>query len=138
MGWQDPSPRARARSPVGDPSAQPGYGSPGARLSFMSILARAAIALMVAGLAYAGAHRGLGGWLGAAHAMLVVALSAALAVVVGGLVLRALVGLPESGSGGRGGWFDRRRGWDDSSGLTFGEADAVGEVVGAIIDAATD
>ena len=141
MGWQDPSPRARARSPVGNPAAQPGYGDPGVRLSFLTIVMRGGVALMVGGLAYFGAHKGLGGWLGPPHAVLVFGLSAALAALVGLVVLRALMRLPGSDSAGRRTWFGSRRGWDDSSGLTFGEAvavDVAGEVVGALIDAATD
>lgn len=139
MGWQDPSPRARARSSGGNPAAQPGYGDPGVRLSFVTIVVRVLVALLVGGLAYAGAHEGLGAWFGPAHAMAAVAIPLALALVVGWLALRALMRMPERD--GRRGWFGRRRGWDDSSGLTFGEAvaaDVTGDFVEAFIDAATD
>jgi len=139
MGWQDPSPRARARSPAGNPAAQPGYGDPGVRLSFLTIVVRALVALLVGGSVYAGAHKGLGGWFGPAHELAAVAIPAVLAVIVGWLVLRALMRMPESD--GRRGWFGRRRGWGDSSGLTFGEAvaaDVTGDIVEAFVDAATD
>ena len=139
MGWQDPSPRARARSSGGSPAAQPGYGDAGPRLSFAAIMVRALVALLVGGAVYVGAHKGLGGWLGPAHAWAAVAIPAALALAVGWLALRASMRMPEGD--GRRGWFGRRRGWDDSSGLTFGEAvaaDAIGDVVGVIVDAATD
>jgi hypothetical protein len=134
MGWQDPSPRARARTiaAAGNPMAQPGYADPGVRLSFTTIVARALVALLVGFLVYAGAHKGLGGWLGPAHALAVLAGSLVLAAVIGWLVLRTLMRTPE---------FAERRGWDDTSGLTFGEAvaaDVVGEVIGAAIDAVTD
>jgi hypothetical protein len=139
VGWEDPSPRARARSPAGDPTAQPGYGDAGVRLSFTTIAARWAVALLAGGLVYAGAHKGFGLWLGPERAMPVLAISLVLAAVVAWLLLRALMRLPESeGAGVSPG---RRRGWDDTSGLTFGEvvaADVAGDVVGAIIDAATD
>jgi hypothetical protein len=137
MGWQDPSPRARARSPAGDPAAQPGYGDPGVRLPFMTIVVRAAVALLIGGLTYAGAYKGFGAWLGPAHALAVLAVSAALAVVLGGLVLRALMRLPASD--GVGIPFADRRGWGHSAGLTLADAaDLTGDVVDAFIDAATD
>ena len=139
MGWEDPSPRGRARPPAGNPAAQPGYGDPGVRLSFMTIVMRWAVALFLAGLVWAGAHKGLGTWLGPDRAMPVLAISSALAAAVAWLALRVLMRLPESE--GAGVSLGRRRGWDDTSSLTFGEvvaADAVGDVVGAIIDAATD
>jgi len=69
----------------------------------------------------------------------VLAGSLALAAAIGWLVLRTLMRTPEFAE--RRGWFGRRRGWDDTSGLTFGEAvaaDVVGEVIGAAIDAAID
>ena len=139
MGWEDPSPRGRARAPGGNPAVQPGYGDPGVRLSLTIILMRWAVALLVGGLVYAGAHKGFGGWLGPAHAMTVLAVSLALAAVVAWLVVRLLMRLPESE--GIGIPFGRRRGWDDSSGLTFERAAAVdltADVVSAFIDAATD
>jgi len=139
MGWEDPSPRLRARSPGGNPAARPGYGDPGSRLSFTTIMLRWGLALLVGGLVYAGAHKGFGSWLGPAHAMAVLVISVALAAAVAWRVLRVLMRLPESA--GVGFSFGRRRRWDDTSGLTFGEvvaADAVGEVVGAVIDAAID
>ena len=139
MGWQDPSPRRHARSPGGDPSAQPGYGDPGVRLSFMTIAMRWAVALLVGGLVYAGAHKGFGTWLGAGKAMMALAISLALAALFAWLVLRVLMRLPESE--GVGFSIGRRRGWDDSAGLTFGEvvaADVAADVVGAVIDAVTD
>jgi formate hydrogenlyase subunit 3/multisubunit Na+/H+ antiporter MnhD subunit len=137
VGWEDPSPRARPRSPAGDPAAQPGYGDHGVRLSFVTIVLRAVAALLIGGVTYAGAHHGLVAWLGSAHAIAVLAISVALAVVVGWLLLRVLMRTPESG--GRG-----RRGWADSSGLAFDDSDVGGAVggvvaaVGAVVDAATD
>jgi hypothetical protein len=134
VGWTDPSPRRHARSPGGNPALQPGYGDPGVRLSFMTIVLRCGVALVLGGLGYVGAHEGLGGWLGPSHTVLVAVLSLALAVLVSWGVLRGLMRLPETGG-------DGRRGWDDSSGLTFGEAvagEVASDVVGALIDAATD
>ena len=56
MGWQDPSPRARVRSPAGNPAAQPGYRGErvsSGRLPFRLALALAvAAALVVAALAW--------------------------------------------------------------------------------------
>jgi len=133
MGWEDPSPRARARTPARDPAAQPGYGDPGVRLSFGAIVLRWGVALLLGGVTYAGARHGLGARLGPAHPIAVPAVSLALAVVVGGLVGRALMRLPPSG--GR---------WNDSAGLDFDDSDvpdAVGVVVGvvgAIVDVASD
>ncbi|HEY9029432.1 MAG TPA: hypothetical protein VIP05_34415, partial [Burkholderiaceae bacterium] len=99
-------------------------------------------------LAYAAAHAGmvaLHGGRAASHAALDIAVAVAVALVVGWVLLRMMLRRPESVGLPRyvrDGWFGRRRGWDDSrSGLTFGEAvaaDAVGEVVGAVIDAVTD
>jgi hypothetical protein len=57
LGWEDPSPRARARSPAGDPTAQPGGGDPGVRLSFATIVMRWAAALFLGGLGWAGTTR---------------------------------------------------------------------------------
>ena len=140
MGWEEPSPRARARSPGGNPVAQPGYGEPGVRLSFSTILMRWAVALLVGGLVYAGANAGFNAGLGVAHALAALLISLALAVVVAWLVLRALMGLPESDGIGIP-MFGSRRDWDDSDGLVSAKADAVdltGDVVSAFIDASTD
>lgn len=139
MDWEDPSPRRRARLPAGDPAAQPGYGDPGMRLSFSTILMRWAVALGVGALVYAGAHKGFGLWLGPAKAMAASGLSLGVAALVAWPVLRALMRLPDSE--GVGIPFGRRRGWDDSSGLTFEGAVAVeltADVVSAFIDAASD
>ena len=139
MGWEDPSPRRRARSTGGDPAAQPGYGDPGMRLSFSTILVRWAVALLVGGLVYAGAHKGFGLWLGPAKATAALATSLAMAALVAWLVLRVLMRLPESE--GVGIPFGRRRDWDDSASLNFERAVAVdltADVVSAFIDAATD
>jgi hypothetical protein len=129
MGWEDPSPRARVRTSTGNPGAQPGYTDPGVRLSFGTIVVRALVALLVGFLMYEGAHKGLGSWLGPAHTIAVLACSLSLAAVTGWLVLRTLMRTPEHVGG---------RGWDDTSSLSFGEADAIGDVVGAVIDAVTD
>ena len=151
MGWEDPSPRARARASAGTPAAQPGYGAgPDIRLSFGTMAWRAVQAAFAGVLAYAAAHAGMvslhAGRAGAAaHSTLDIAVSVAVAVLVGWLVLRALLRRPE-GAGlsrhVRESWFGRRRGWNDSyAGMSFGEAvaaDAIGEVVGAVIDAVVD
>ena len=151
MGWEDPSPRMRARTAAGNPSAQPGYGAgPGVRLSFGTIAWRAAQAGFAGVLAYAAAHAGMvslhgGRAAAAAHSTLDVAVAIAVAVVVGWLALRMLLSRPQ-GTGlpryVRESWYGRRRGWNDSyAGMTFGEAvaaDVVGEVIGAAIDAVTD
>jgi len=151
MGWEDPSPRARARTPAGKPGAQPGYGAgPHVRLSFATMAWRAAQAAFAGVLSYAAAHAGMvslhaGRADAAAHSMLDIAVSVAVAVLVGWLILRMLVRRPQ-GSGlpryVRESWFGRRRGWNDSyAGMSFGEAvaaDAIGEVVGAVIDAVVD
>ena len=148
MGWEDPSPRVRGRPTAA--SASPGYGSAEVRLSFATIAARSVLALVAGVLAYAAAHACMAAWHGhraaAAHSMLDVAVSLAVAAIVAWLCLRMLlqraesVGLPLRVREGR--WFGRRRGWDDGyGGMTFGEAvaaDVVGEVVGAVIDAAID
>jgi len=146
MGWEDPSPRAQARAA----GAQPGYGAgPGVRLSFGTMAWRAAQAAFAGVLAYAAAHAGMVWWHGGragatAHASLDIAVSVAVAVVVGWIVLRALLKDPPRGLPRyvRESWLGRRRGWNDSdAGMSFGEAvaaDAIGEVVGAVIDAAID
>lgn len=146
MGWQDPSPRMRARTAA----AQPGYGAgPAVRLSFGTIAWRAAQAAFAGVLVYAATHAGMVWWHGGragatAHAALDIAVSVAVAVVVGWAILRLLLGRPEVGLPryARESWLGRRRGWNDSdAGMTFGEAvaaDAIGEVVGAVIDAAID
>ena len=151
MGWEDPSPRLRARSPAGDPSAQPGYGAgPGVRLSFGTMAWRAVQAAFAGMLAYAAAHAGMvslhrGHGAEQAHSRLDIAVAIAVAVLVGWLVLRILLRRPE-GTGlpryVRESWFGRRRGWNDSdAGMSFSEAvaaDAIGEVVAAALDAVVD
>ena len=132
MGWQDPSPRVRPRAPAGDPASAPGYGDDGVRLSFGTIVFRWALVAGIAALVFVGARKGLVGWLGPAHLVAVIGLSLAVALGVAGLALRLVMRLPESSG------FGRRR-WDQTT--TFGQAvagEAIGEVVGAIIDAATD
>ena len=146
MGWQDPSPRMRAR-PSG---AQPGYGAgPAIRLSFGTMAWRAAQAAFAGVLAYAATHAGMAWWHGGragatTHTALDAAVSVAVAVVVGWAIFRMLLSSQQIGLRRyfRASWLGRRRGWNDSDvGMTFGEAvaaDAIGEVVGAVIDAAID
>ena len=147
MGWEDPSPRGRARSPAGNPGYDAG---PDVRLSFGTIVWRLVQAAFAGVLAYAAAHAGMVAWHGGRaaatmHSTLDIAVSVAVAVVVGWAILRMLLRQPQA-SGlpryVRESWYGRRRGWNDSyAGMTFGEAvaaDAVGEVVGAVIDAALD
>ena len=150
MGWEDPSPRPRGRAAVAT-SASPGYGATEVRLSFTTIAWRAVAALVAGVTIYAAAHAGMvtlhGRQAAAHHATLDAAVALVVAVVVGWLILRMLLRRPESAGlplrvrEGRG-WFGRRRGWDDSYGnMSFGEAvaaEAVGDVIGAVIDAAID
>jgi hypothetical protein len=152
VGWEDPSPRARSRSVGIDPGAQPGYGTgPDVRLSFGTIAWRCMQAALAGVLVYAAAHAGMVAWHGGRaaaymHSTLDIAVSVAAAVVVGWLILRMLLRQPQTAAGlpryVRESWYGRRRGWNDSyAGMTFGEAvaaDAVGEVVSAVIDAAMD
>jgi hypothetical protein len=151
VGWQDPSPRVRTRTTAGTRAARPGYGAgPDIRLSFGTLAWRAAQAAFAGVLAYAAAHAGMvslhgGGAASAAHATLDIAVSVAVAVLVGWLILRMLLSRPQEAGLPRyvrESWYGRRRGWNDSyAGMTFGEAvaaDAIGEVVGAVIDAVTD
>ena len=149
MGWQDPSPRLRGRPAAISPS--PGYGAADVRLSFATIAWRAVVALVAGVMIYAAAHASMvalhGRQAAAHHATLDAAVALVVAVVVGWLILRMLLrrpestGLPLSMREGRG-WFGRRRGWDGGYGnMTFGEAvaaEAVGDVIGAVIDAAID
>ena len=150
MGWEDPSPRPRGRAAVAT-SASPGYGATEVRLSFTTIAWRAVVALVAGVTIYAAAHAGMatlhGRQAAAHHATQDAAVALVVAVVVGWLILRMLLRRPESAGlplrvrEGRG-WFGRRRGWDDSYGnMSFGEAvaaEAVGDVIGAVIDAAID
>ena len=150
MGWEDPSPRRRGRPATTTP-ASPGYGAADVRLSFTTIAWRAVVALVAGVMAYAGAYAGMvalhGRQAAAHHSTLDAAVALVVAIVVGWLILRMLLRRPESAGlplrvrEGRG-WFGRRRGWDDSYGnMTFGEAvaaEAVGDVIGAVIDAAID
>jgi hypothetical protein len=97
------------------------------------------VALLVGGLVYFGARKGLGLWLGPVKAPAALGIALALAAFVAWLALRALMRLPESEGAGIA--FGHRRGWDDSAGLSFGQAVAVditADVVSAFIDAATD
>ena len=149
MAWDDPSPRARSAGVP--PSSQPGYGEPDVRLSFMTIVARAAAALFVCAIVHEGVRACVLAWQsgrgGVPHPVLAVALPLLVAVLVGWLVLRhllkrpATVGLSDRIRNG-GGWLGGRRSWDDGYGdPTFGDvvvADAVGDVIGAAIDAAID
>ena len=150
MGWQDPSPRRQGR-PAAAASPSPGHGADDVRLSFATMAWRAVVAMVAAVMAYAVAHASMvalhGRQAAAHHSALDAAVALVVAVVAGWLVLRMLLRRPESAGlplrvrEGRG-WFGRRRGWDSGYGnMTFGEAvaaDAVGEVIGAVIDAAID
>ena len=149
MGWEAPSPRPRGRAVATSPS--PGRGPTDVRLSFATIAWRAVVALVAGVMAYAAAHAGMvalhGRQAAAHHATLDAAVALVVAVVVGWLILRMSLRRPESAGlplrvrEGRG-WFGRRRGWDSGYGnMSFGEAvaaEAVGDVIGAVIDAAID
>ena len=136
MAWDDPSPRTRAMPAANRPSAPPGYGAPEIRLSFMTILGRTAVALLIGACVYEGVRSIAQSAIAGRHPVMDVALPLAVAVIAGWLLLRFLLRSPPS-VGGRG-WFGRRRGWDDRYDSTsFGEV-VVGEAVGAVIDAALD
>ena len=147
MGWVDPSPRVRSRPAAGNP----GYGAgPDVRLSFGTIAWRLVQSTFAGVLAYAAAHAGMVAWHGGraaatVHSTLDIAVSVAVAAVVGWGILRALLRQPQSAGLPRyvrESWYGRRRGWNDTyAGMTFGEAvaaDVAGEVIGAAIDAITD
>jgi hypothetical protein len=106
------------------------------RLSFLTILGRTAMALLVGVCVYEGVRSAVQSALPGRRPVLDVALALAVAIIAGWLLLRFLLRSPPS-VGGRG-WFGRRRGWDDRhDSSSFGEVVA-GEVVGALIDAALD
>ena len=143
MGWEDPSPRRRGRPATTTP-ASPGYGAADVRLSFTTIAWRAVVALVAGVMAYAAAHAAMvalhGRQAAAHHSTLDAAVALVVAIVVGWLILRMLLRRPESA--GLPLRVREGRGWDDSYGnMSFGEAvaaEAVGDVIGAVIDAAID
>ena len=147
MAWNDPSPRSRGRSSASDPSAGPGYATPEVRLSFVTILARTAMTVVVGACLYAGVRSAIHAWLPDRHAGLDIAVPLAVAVIAGWLLLRFLlrqpptVGLPDRVRDGRG-WFGRRRDWDDDYGnASLGQviaAEATADVIGAALDATLD
>ena len=148
MAWNDPSPRSRARPAT----VQPGYGVPEVRLSFLTIVTRALVALCIAGCVYALLHGCAQAWLagraGPGRPTLAVVGPLLVAAIAGWLVLRAWLGrpqqagLPDRVRNGRG-WFGGRRSWGDDGYLypTAEQqiaADVVGDVIGAVIDIVTD
>ena len=149
MAWSDPAP-ARGSRPAQSRSPSPGYGA-ATRLPFLTILGRGLCALFIGGVTYWGAHSVVGAWhvahRGGPSIAADMGIALAVAVVVGALSLRYLLnrprfsGLPLRVRDG-GGWWGRRRGWDDGYGYpTFGEqvaADVAGDVIGAAIDAIVD
>ena len=141
MAWDDPSPRSRARSPAG----APGYGVPEVRLSFGTIVVRTVMAVAVAACLFAGVRSVVRGWAPGHHAVLDIVVPLAVALVAGWLLLRFLlrrpptVGLPDRVRNG-GGWFGRRRDWDDDD-ASLGQViavEATADVIGAALDAALD
>ena len=123
--------------------------NPGGNLSFMHLLGLVAASLVVGGFVYAGAHAlvvagQVARW--AHHPALDIVMPLVAAAVVAFLVLRTLVRRPSVGGlSWGGGWFGRRRDWDDGYGnygySTLGQqvvGDVVADVVSAAIDAATD
>ena len=144
MAWSDPSPRQRRVSAMQSSPVQPGYGAREVRGSFLTFLARAGMTLVVAACVFAELRSIVRDHVTGPHPALEVALPLAIAVLVGWLLLRFLLRRPESGRAHRGGWgwFGRRREWDDRYRSTgFGEAvagEAIGEAVGAMLDAALD
>ena len=128
MAWNDPSPRTRSLS--ADSRSSPGYGAPELRVSFMTILARTAVALVAGACVYAGVRSVVHADLPGRHPAMDVALPLAVAAVAGWLLLRFLLRQPQS--------VGRRRGWgDDRCSTSFGE-DVVSDVVSAAIDVAVD
>ena len=144
MAWSDPSPRKRGVSATQSSPVQPGYAAPEVRGSFLTLLARAGMALVIGACVFAYLRSIVRDHVTGPHPALEVALPLAIAVLVGWLLLRFLLRRPESGRAHRGGWgwFGRRREWDDRYRSTgFGEAvagEAIGEAVGAMLDAALD
>ncbi|MEO5688191.1 MAG: hypothetical protein ABIR54_12580 [Burkholderiaceae bacterium] len=148
MAWNDPAP-ARGSRPSRSPSRSPsqsqsaGYGAANS-LPFLTILGRGLGALFIGGVSGWAVHSAAAGW-HAAHrtgssGVSDMAIALAVAVVVGVLALRYLLDRPRSmGLGLRGGgWWSRRRGWDDDAIYpTLGQQVAA-DVVGAAIDALID
>ena len=143
MAWDDPSPRARVRSPDGRPSAQPGYGSE--RVSFGRILFRLALAGatgMIACVATRAAVASLRGH--AAGTDLVIAL--AMGVVVAFLAWRHVAHrAPSHGLSDRvrngGGWFGGGSWGGSDLYPTFEQqiaVDLVEDVISVAIDIASD
>lgn len=116
------------------------------RLAFSTIVARVLGSVLVGGLVYALAHAGVLALLGhgpARHPVLAVALPALVGGVAGVLLMRRQLRRPEYAGGWNvGGWFGRRRGWDDrydDPGLgQVVVADAVGDIIEVVVDAALD
>jgi len=150
VAWDDPAP-ARRNRPASSRASAPGYG-PANPLPFLTILGRGIVSVFIGVMAYWGAHAAVQAWRlahgGGGHALADMAIAIVAAVVVGVLALRYLLSRPRYVGGlplrvrDGGGWWGRRRGWDDDSVYpTFGQqvaADIAGDVVGAAIDAVTD
>ena len=144
MAWDDPSPRRRALSSKQASPAGPGYGVPEVRLSFLTILARAGIAVFIGACVFAEVRSIVRDHVTGRHPALEVALPLAVAALAGWLLLRFLLRQPATERVRRRGWgwFGGRRDWDSRYRSTsFGEAvagEAIGEAVGAVLDAALD
>jgi len=136
LGWQDPSPRARARSLAGNPAAQPGYGV--APVSFGRIVFRLVLAAIVGTLGFIAARAGLAAWHGHASGF-DVALAVAAGIVIGLLAWKYVTNRPAShGLSARvrdgGGWGAR----GDDGLQTLVVADILTDVVEGVVDIAGD
>lgn len=136
MAWDDPSPLRRARPAT--PRSLPSAGGHAPTLPFSRLLLLMVAAVLLGALGYALA-------LGGIHALrgphvgrgpgLDTALALAGAAVVAVLSFRFLLSRPPS----TGGWFGRRRAWDDGYGNGYSPGDqVVGEVVADLVEAVID
>jgi hypothetical protein len=147
VGWEDPSPRARPRSPGGSPAAQPGYGSEA--VSFGRLLFRGLIAGALGIVACVAARSVVMSWRGHAdHATgLDIGIALAIGLVVALLAWRYVAshpparGLSARVRDGRG-WGSSGRYADsgfyvDASDIPLA-VDGVGSLVEAVADVAGD
>ena len=138
MAWDDPSPRTRARPAAVAPSSQPGYGDE--PIAFGRLMFRLLLAGIIGVSTLLGAKAILASWHGPAarSSVLDLVLAAAVGFVAAVLALKYVTNRPAGGFV----VFRRRRSWDsrydDATVSGFIVAEAVGDVVGAVIDAATD
>ena len=147
MGWEDPSPRARSRSPADNPAAPPGYGD--GKVSFGHLLLRVLLAGALGVVACVAAKSVVLSWRGhEAHATaLDIAITLAVGLAVALLAWRYVADRPPSrglsarvrdgrgwGSSGRHG----NSGFDvDASDVSLA-ADALGGLVETVADAASE